>query len=88
MKRKLTPGTMPTTEMQPVLLRGGLSVPLSALRVLWALEDRGFHVRLDSDDGGLVVSPRSRLSDDDDRAIRSHRDELIQLVRYGDGIVT
>lgn len=64
-----------------VVLRGGLSVPLSALRTLWGLEDRGVTVRLRAD-GRLVVSPRSRLAPDDDAAIREHRDQLALLVAY------
>jgi len=70
---------MPSTET--VILRGGLSVPLPALRLLWDLEARGFHVR-QGEDGALLVSPRSRLTPDDDQAIRTYRDELKALVAY------
>jgi hypothetical protein len=63
-----------------VVLRGGVSVPLSALRLLWDLEARGFSLTQDGE--ALMVAPRSRLNTEDDAAIRQHRDELLALVRY------
>jgi hypothetical protein len=74
------PTTLPATKAETVVIRGGLSVPLAALRVLWDLEARGF--TLTAADDGLIIAPRSRLTADDDRAIRRHRDELIALLRY------
>ena len=75
---------MPAVTDTPVVLRGGLSVPLAALRLLWDLEARGFSL---TDDGeALRVAPRSRLNQDDDHALRQHRDELLALVRYCEGI--
>lgn len=71
--------TMSVTET--VILRGGLSVPLPALRLLWDLEERGFHVRK-AEDGALLVSPRSQLTPDDDQAIRTYKDEIKLLVAY------
>jgi len=75
--------TQPGIELETVVLRGGLSVALPALQVLWSLEDRQFEVGL-TDDGVLLVSPKSRLTEGDDRAIRQHRDELVALVRWCD----
>jgi hypothetical protein len=73
---------MPTTVApETVTLKDGFSVTLEALRLAWSLEERGFYVRL-AEDGGLVVSPRSRITSDDDQAIRQHKCELIALVRY------
>jgi hypothetical protein len=66
------------------VLRGGLTVPRAAIQLLWSLEDRGF--TLCSEDGRLVVAPRSRLTVDDDRAIRRHRDELLRLIAYAETI--
>ena len=63
---------MPATET--VVLRGGITVPVSAVRVLLDLEDRG--IRFEAADNELVVSPRSRLTLEDDQAIRAHRDDL------------
>lgn len=67
-----------------VTLSGGLTAPLPALQVLWALEAAGFRVR--AKDGVLVVSPRSRLTAEEDRAIREHRDNLLKLVAYSETI--
>lgn len=79
--------TLTSSETQPVVvLRGGLSVPLAALRVLWDLEDRGLTVRL-ADGSGLLVGPPRRLTDADRSAIRRHRDQLIRLVRDCDEVV-
>jgi len=63
------------------MLHDGFVVSLDALRLCWNLEERGFHVRL-ADDGGLLISPRSRIGADDDAAIRRHKTELIALTRY------
>jgi hypothetical protein len=74
---------MPTLTTAPelVTLKGGITVSLAALKLLWHLEDTGLHVRLD-DAGGLVVGPRSRITLADDALIREYKAELIQLVRY------
>ena len=63
-----------------VVLRGGLSIPLAAMQLLWNLEDRGFTLCSEAD--RLVVAPRSQLTPDDDALIRQHRDALLALVRY------
>ena len=79
--------TMVTTLLasdQPVVaLRGGVVVPVAALRVLWALEERDFGVSL-ADDGILLVSPGSKLTARDRHAINHYRDALRLLVRYCD----
>lgn len=68
-----------------ITLKNGFAVSLPALQVLWDLEARAFSLRL-ADDGGLVVSPRGRITPEDDRAIRAHRDELLALVRYCEAV--
>ena len=73
--------TSPTVAPELVTLRGGFSVSLAALQILWSLEDRQFEVWVVTGQG-LTIRPRSRLTHEDDAAIRQHRDELIQLVRY------
>lgn len=73
--------TSPVSEL--VSLRSGLVVPVEALRILWLLEERDFDLQL-SDDGVLLVAPASKLTTDDRRTIRRHRDDLRQLVRYCD----
>ena len=69
----------PVSEL--VTLRGGLAVPVVALRVLWGLEERHFDVRL-ADDGALLVAPGSKLTAGDRAAIAEHRDALRDLVAY------
>lgn len=73
--------TATTAALETVTLKPGFVVSLDALRLAWDLEPRGFRVRL-ADDGGLLVSPRSRIDADDDAAIRQHASELIALARY------
>jgi hypothetical protein len=65
--------------VETVTLRGGRSVSLDAMRVLWDLEDRGFTVFTSS--AGLIVRPTGRITLDDDARIRRYRDELVALVR-------
>jgi hypothetical protein len=65
--------------IEMVLLRGGIVVPITAIKLLLDLESRGFTVRADGD--WLVVNPRGQLTAADDQAIRAHRDELLALVR-------
>ena len=66
-----------------VVLRGGLTVPVEALRLLWLLEERDFEMRL-AEDGALLVTPGSKLTTADRRAIAEHRDALRELVAYCD----
>ena len=62
-------------------MKGGLSVPLSALDLLWRLEREGFDIRIDGD-GSVLIGPRQRLSQHDREAITEYRDYLRALVRY------
>ena len=39
-----------------VCLAGGLTVPLEPLQLLWGLENRGLHLRIDGDD--IIANPR------------------------------
>ena len=68
------------TDVETVVLRGGLAVPLAALQLLWRLEEKG--CSLAAVGGGLDVWPRERITAEDDRAIRRHRDELLALVQH------
>ena len=74
-----------TSVSELVTLRGGVSVPVAALRVLWGLEERALDVRLAAD-GALLVGPAERLTPDDRAAIREHRDTLRELVSYCDQV--
>ena len=48
---------------ESVVLKGGFVVSIDALRLLWALEERGLNVKRDGE--GLVVGPRGLLTDED-----------------------
>ena len=73
------------SEAEVVVVAGGLSIPLRAFRVAWALEARGFSFR--EDRGDLVVRPRHCLTDADRTSIRQCRDELLLLARHSSGDV-
>lgn len=63
-----------------VALRGGLTLPLAAIRLAWDLEDRGLYLRRDGD--VLSVGPGDRLTDDHRVLIRRWKPHLLALVRY------
>lgn len=67
-----------------VTMTSGLVVTVPALQLLWRLEDTGMVVKFDEQTGRLLVGPQSRLTAADGRAIRAHRDELIELVKMCD----
>ena len=77
--------TMTSTASETVILKGGLSVPLAALRVLWDFESRGLTVKLDQT-GWLLVGPRLQLTASDRAAISQHRDMLVAIVRCCDEV--
>ena len=72
---------MNASEADTITLVGGLTVPVSALRLAWDLEARGLHLHAD-DDGGLRVGPSMRLTPEDRQAIASEKPYLLALVRY------
>ena len=76
---------MTSTASESVTLKGGCVVSLSALQLLWTLEERGLCIARDGEQ--LAVSPRSMLTDTDRGSIREHRDELMALVNYVEEIV-
>jgi hypothetical protein len=64
-----------------VVLKGGLTLPLEALRLAWALEDRGATFAVDGED--LVVEgPPGFLTEGDRVAIRRWRVHLKAIARY------
>jgi hypothetical protein len=64
-----------------VVLKGGLTVPLEALQLSWALENRGATFAVDGID--LVVdSPRGSLTDADQAAIRRWKRHLMAIASY------
>jgi hypothetical protein len=74
---------MPTTlAPELVLLRDGVAVSLRALRLVWELEERCCYVDVASDGVGLLVGPRALITEADRVNIRTHRAELLSIVRY------
>ncbi len=71
---------------QHVTLRGGLTLPLPALRLVWDLEERGFDVSLDASEQP-VVEPAAVLTDRDRAALRRWRRHVAALIRYVDEVV-
>jgi hypothetical protein len=63
-----------------VTLKSGLTLPVAALQLAWALEDRGLHFSADGDI--LSVGPGDRLTDADRAQIRRWKTHLLALVGY------
>ena len=64
-----------------VVLKGGLTVPLEALQLAWALEDRGATFTIDGID--LVVDgPPGLLTEADQVAIRRWKRHLMAIATY------
>ena len=73
--------SMASSSDRCVVLRGGLAVPLEALRLAWALEARGF--RLDpAPNDQIWVQPGSALTAEDEAAIRRWRWHLRAILAY------
>lgn len=64
-----------------IVLAGGVSVPVPALRLAWDLEERGCRLAVD-ETGGLLVGPTRLLSDEDRRAIAEWKPSLVAIVAY------
>jgi hypothetical protein len=64
-----------------VVLKGGLTVPLEALQLAWALENRGATFEVDGDDL-VVAGPRGLLTDADQVAIRRWKRHLMAIATY------
>ena len=78
--------TLTASRPEIVVLKGGHSATVAALRLLWSLEDRGLTIALE-DEEHLLVGPRADLTPGDRALIREHKPELIHLVRYCDEVV-
>jgi hypothetical protein len=64
-----------------VLLKGGLTLPLAALRLTWDLENRGLELTTEGGDI-LIAGPRERLTDDDRAALRRWKRHILVLLAY------
>lgn len=65
---------------ETVCLRGGFVIPVEAVVLALDLESRGCFIEADGD--GLLVGPPDRVTVDDCRAIRAHKQDLLRLVHY------
>ena len=63
-----------------VVLRGGLTLPVAAIRLALDLEARGLHLGVDGD--MLLIGPRELLSDADRVLIRQWKPHLLALISY------
>jgi TubC N-terminal docking domain len=64
-----------------VTLKGNVTVPLPALQLIWSLEDRGFDLSLDEDEG-LTILPIDQLTETDRAGLHRWRRELATIVAY------
>ena len=63
-----------------VTLKGGLVVPLEALRLAWSLEDRGATFAVDGQD--ILVDSPVDLTEADCAGIRRWKRHLIAILQY------
>ena len=66
-----------------LVLRDGLTLPLTAVEFALALERRGLHLHADAGDL-LFAGPRERLTAEDREGLRRWKAPLLALVRYVD----
>lgn len=67
-------------EAQAITLRGGLSIPVAALRLAWQLEGIGVSMCVDGDD--LVLRPRQLVPAEDVPRLRQYRRDIMRLIAY------
>jgi hypothetical protein len=63
-----------------VWLRGDLVVPVDPVLLLLDLEAKGFKLSRDGDD--IIVSPASKLTDEDRRLLKAWRSHVLVLLDY------
>jgi hypothetical protein len=71
---------MSGSNREVVVLKGGVTVPVSAIELGLQLEDKGVTLVVRGD--ALGVHPAARLTDDDRVRIRKHRDGLKVIATY------
>ena len=69
---------MATSEL--VYLKGGLTIPVDPLLLIFRLQERGFSLTPDGDT--LVVQPYQQLTREDCNQIRRWKAHLMALLRY------
>lgn len=63
-----------------VTLRGGVAVPVAALRLALDLEGRGITLRVEED--ALIIRPRQLLTEADIALLKQHRNDLKRIAAY------
>ena len=69
-----------SSDARYIVLRGGVPVEVEALRLAWALEERGFRFELVGPD--LCIRPGSALTEEDVALIRAHKPGLRAVIAY------
>src|SRR4051794_28994683 len=64
-----------------VYLRGGLTVPVEPLQLMFDLQERGFRLQADGDNA-LIVQPAQLLTGEDRRQIRRWKLHVLALLDY------
>jgi hypothetical protein len=64
-----------------VTFRGGLTLPVDAVRLALDLEHRGISLTVEDGDV-LAVGPRDRLTDEDRTLIRQWKRHLVAIITY------
>lgn len=64
----------------PVILRGGVSVPVACYLLALDFERRG--ITFQREGAGLLVGPSTQLTDSDRQAIRTYKPHLLVLADY------
>lgn len=67
-----------------VVLKGGLTVPLDAVRFALDLESRGGQLVAEGDD--ILIGPSSLITDEDRQAVRRWRRHLHAILAYDEAI--
>jgi hypothetical protein len=63
-----------------VTLKGGLTLPVAAVRLALDLQARGLHLGADGD--MLTIGPRALVTDDDRALCRRWKQHLLAIVAY------
>jgi hypothetical protein len=73
-------GSDPLTAESLVMLRGGLTVRVEAVRLLLDLEARGVKLERDADD--ILIRSGSPVTEDDRQALRRFKGHILALLDY------
>lgn len=71
----------PITDDEMIELRGGVRMPVVALRLAWQLEELGVSIHV-GNDGSVALVPGHLVPADDIPALRRHKADLAVIARY------